>query len=349
VQAAQAAAAPEPPTEAETLLDAAIKAIAELKTVSADLTQEVDMLDQRFEINGRYRKGPEHRVYLYLKVSGLPDTGGEALQVCDGQFLWDYQQVLETKSYRKIEVAQVFEKLKSPELDDAFRQQVISSLGFTGPDELLAGLRKAVRFDQKGSETIDGQEFWVLRGEWKSREGLNGPNQPPLPATAPLPAYVPSLVIVHLGKQDNWPYRVRLVGRRPSVVEDTRKRGPDGRPIGAASTIQQIKPTAIKLVYSNVKLNTDLTDEFVFTAPAGARVDDSTQAVISMLDQAIQVQVAKKKAEAAKAEDPLLKESINVAPRPGDAPSPAPPPLSPSPTTPGAPTPAPAAPGTSPR
>src|SRR4051812_33429830 len=65
VQAAQtaAAAAAEAPTETETFLDGAIKAIDKLKTVSADIVQKVDMLDQKFNISGRYLKGQEGRIY----------------------------------------------------------------------------------------------------------------------------------------------------------------------------------------------------------------------------------------------------------------------------------------------
>lgn len=332
VQAAQAAAAV--PTETELFLDAAVKAIAALKTVSADVTQKVDMLDQRFEITGRYRKGKGHRVYLRLKVTGLPDSGGETLQVCDGKVLWDYRQVLDSKTYSRIEIDQVFEKLKAPELDEVIRQQVITNLGFSGPDELLKGLRRSVRFTQpKAPEKLDGKDVWVLTGDWISREGLTGPNQAPLPPTAPLPAYVPSLVKIYLGGDDHWPYKVRLIGRQPSILIDNRPIGPDGRPIGSLASIQKVKVTAIVLTYENVKFNPELPDdEFVFTAPSNASVDDQTKAVVSMLDQVIQVRAAQKKAEAAKAEDSLLKESIDV-PRAG-GPSPAAPAPLPTPPAP---------------
>jgi outer membrane lipoprotein-sorting protein len=326
VQAAQAAAAAanEPPTEAEKTLDAAAKKLAALTSVSADVAQSVDMLDQKFTIQGRYLKGPNRRIYLKLTVSGLPDATGVMLQVCDGQTLWDYQQILESQSYRKVEIGQVFERLKSPALDDKVREEVLSRLGFAGPEELLIGLRRSVKFDQQTTETLDGKEVWVLRGEWKDRSGLLGPNQQPLPLTTPLPAYIPSLVIVSIGKDDSWPYKIRLVGRRPTMLIDTRRVGPDGQKIGARNSIQEVKPTAMELTYTNVKINPELKlDEFVFQAPPSARVDDSTQQLVGMLDQAIQVSEARKKAEAAKGEGPLLNEPIAV-PRQGDTKTPAP-------------------------
>lgn len=319
-QAAAAAAKPEPPTEAELELDAAIKKLAALTSVSADVTQDVDMLDQKFKVSGRYLHAPDHRLYLRLDVSGLADATGTMLQVCDGQTLWDYQKILDSQGYRKLDVGQVFERLKSPELDDATRQKVLASLGFGGPDELLAGLRATIKFTQKDEGTFDGKNVWILTGEWKSRDGLLGPNQQPLPLTVALPAYVPSLVKITLGKDNGWPYKVRLVGRKPMELMDTRRVGQNGERLGGKSTIQQVKPTSIELVYSNVKLNPELrADDFVFQAPQGAKVEDGTQGIVGMLDQTIQLRAAQKKAEAAKGDDPLLKESIDI-PRPGAAP-----------------------------
>ena len=313
VQAAQAAVV-EPPTEAELSLEAAVKKLAALKSVSSDILQLVDMLDQRFEIKGRYLRGGNHRIYLRLAVTGLVDAEGEMLQVCDGQTLWDYQQILESKSFRKTEVGEIFEKLKSPDLDDKFRDLVIAQLGFSGPEELLKGLRRSVKFDQKSSETLDGKDVWVLRGEWKSRDGLLSPNNQPIAPTAALPAYVPSLVIVWVDKASGWPHKVRLVGKKPTIVQDTRKTGADGQRIGAKSSIQEVKPTVMVLTYSNLLLNPDLKqDDFAFQAPPGARVEDSTQQILSGLDQQILGRAAQRKNEAAKGENPaLLNESIPV-------------------------------------
>ncbi|MFO0908681.1 MAG: hypothetical protein U0794_10025 [Isosphaeraceae bacterium] len=308
-----------PPTEAELLLDAAAKKVAALKSVAADVAQKVDMLDQKFQVKGRYLKAPNNRVYLRLDVAGLPDATGTMLQVCDGQTLWDYQQVLDSQMYRKVEVGQVFDKLKSPELDEELKVSIVNQLGFAGPDELIKGLRKQVRFEQKEAGTLDGKDVWIIRGEWKNRDGLLGPNQT-LPPTVSLPAFVPSLIVISIGKDDGWPYKVVFVGKRPSVLMDTRKIGPDGRPIGGRSTIADVRPTRIELTYSNVKLNPDLKlEEFVFQAPPGAQVQDATTGLVGMLDQAIQLKAAQKKLEAAKAEGPTLPQSIEI-PKTGDLP-----------------------------
>ena len=329
---ATAAANPKtPPTEAELALDEAIKKVSALSSVSADLVQTVEMLKQKFVIKGNYLKSPGARVYLKLVVGGLPGASGEMLQVSDGVTLWDFQQVLESKYYRKITLGPVLEKLKSSDLDTAAREQVIAQLGVAGPDVLLVGLRKAVHFDQKEEGTFDGRPVWILRGTWSDRQGLLGPNQQPLPENAPLPAYVPSQATLYIGRDDGWPYRVRLAGRQPTMLLDTRRIGPDGRRIGTKASIQTIEPSVVELTYLSVKLDPPLTGkEFEYKLPPNVKPDDITDSLLNGLEQMIQAKIAQKKAETARAE-PLLDQSITV-PRPAmpldkSSTTPTPPPL----------------------
>ncbi len=309
----------EPPTEAERLIDLAIKKIAGVKSVSADMVQHIEMLKQKFDIQGRYLKGPDSRTYLKLTVSGLPDSNGTLLQVCDGETLWEYQQILESQNYRKLSIKPIFERLNSPDIDANTRDQILNQMGFAGPDALLVGLRKSVRFDQKEEDTLDGKAMWVLRGTWRNRNGLVGPDQRPLPATGPLPAFVPSLATLHLGKDDGWPYRMDLVGKVPTILQDTRRVGADGRRVGSLGSIEKIDASEIRLVYSNVQLNVAVRpEEFAFQAPPNATVEDNTELYIRGLDQAIQAQSLQKRAEAARQEGPDLQQSIDIPKPPAD-------------------------------
>ncbi|MGZ3354958.1 MAG: LolA family protein [Isosphaeraceae bacterium] len=309
----------EPPTEAERLIDLAIKKVAGLKSVSADMVQNVVMLKQKFDIKGRYLKAPDSRTYLRLAVSGLPDSDGTILQVCDGETLWEYQQILESQVYRKLSIKPIFERLNSPDMDPKTRDQILNQMGFAGPDALLVGLRKSVRFDQKEEDTLDGKAMWVLRGTWRNRNGLVGPDQRPLPATGPLPAFVPSLATLYLGKDDGWPYRMELLGKVPTVLLDTRRVGPDGKVIGSRSSIERVDASEIKLVYSNVQFNVAVRpEEFAFQAPPNATVEDNTEIIIKGLDQAIQVQAMQKRAEAARQEGPVLDQPIDIPKPPAD-------------------------------
>jgi outer membrane lipoprotein-sorting protein len=312
----------EPPTEAERLIDQAIKKLAALKSVAADMLQHVQMLKQDFLISGRYLKAPGSRIYQKLTVTGLPDSSGTTLQICDGDTLWDYQQILETKVFRKLSIKPVLERLGSPEIDSKTRDQIITRMGFAGPETLLVGLRKVIRFDQKEEGTLDGKAVWILRGTWRTRNGLTGPDQRPVPATGPLPAFIPSLATVYLGKDDGWPYKLILVGKVPTILQDTRLKGVDGRPIGRRSSIEKIEPSRIELSYSNVRLNPTLSDgEFAFSAPSDAMVEDNTEVILKSLEQAIQVQAMQKRAQAAQQDGPVLDQAIEI-PKPPTEPTP---------------------------
>ena len=91
-----------------------------------------------------------------------------------------------------------------------------------GPESLLVGLRREIAFDQMEQSEYEGHKVWVIRGRWKKRDHLTGPNQPPLPPTAPIPPYVPSLVDVTIDQETGWPYRAHMTGRAPSVVSAAR-------------------------------------------------------------------------------------------------------------------------------
>jgi hypothetical protein len=251
-EAAAKEKAEERPTDAERLIDAALAKIAKLKSVAADLLEEVQMLKEKVTIKGRYLKAPNSRVYFLLSVSGLPDTAGTTLQVCDGETFWDYQEVLESKVFRKFSVKPVLDRLNSPDLDPKVKEQAMTQMGLAGPETLLAGLRRAVRFEQKEEGELAGKKVWILRGEWRNRQGLAGPDGRPVVQSGLLPPYIPRDASLYLGKDDGWPYKLVLQGRALTILLDTRKVGPDGRPIGSKSSIERPDPTKITLEYTNV-------------------------------------------------------------------------------------------------
>jgi outer membrane lipoprotein-sorting protein len=321
---AAAAQPEEPPTEAERTIDAAVKKLVALESVSADLVQDINMLNQKYSIDGHYLKAPNSRIYLRLRVSGLPDSSATILQICDGETLWEYQAILESQNYRKLSIKPILQRLESPELEAGLKDKALTQMGLAGPDVLLVGLRRSIKFDQKEEDVVDGKKVWKLRGTWRTRQGLVGPDGRQVNGVGFLPPYIPMDATLYIGKEDGWPYKMILVGRKPSAVFETRRLGPDGRPIGAKSSIEKINPSEIRLTYTNVKLNPKIkAEEFAFQAPASASVEDSTELIVKGLDQAIQVAAAKKKSEAAKKDGPVLEQPIDI-PSPTDTPAPRP-------------------------
>src|SRR5262249_45941094 len=193
----------------------------------------------------------------------------------------------------------------------------------TVPETLLAGLRRLCLFEQDKEEGKLGDKVvWILRGSWRRdvRQGLTGPDQRQVAATGLLPPYIPMDATLYLGKDDGWPYKLVLLGRKPTTVFDTRKEGVDGRKIGSLSSIERIDPTNITLEYHNVQINPTLDlDAFAFQAPPSASVEDGTEMIVKQLDSAIAMQAERKKAEASKKEGPVLNQSLEVPLPPGSS------------------------------
>jgi hypothetical protein len=323
----QAQAVPPPPPltspHAEQALDEALRKVKAYKSVSAELSEDVSLLGQKFRLTGRYLRAPGSRVLLRLDVEGLGDAEGTVLQVCDGTVLWDFMKIMGAPSCRSIKVGEVFKKLDSPDCDAELRERTMAQLGFAGPDALLAGLRKSVAFYTKTEGTIDGKKVWVLGGQWKDREALSGPGQPPLPPTASLPPYIPNTVIVSVGQDDGWPYRVELIGRAPSLVElqrDSRPIGPDGRPMGPKTTPKREEPCRIILVYSKVQLDQAIPPaEFAFEPPQNVPKADATEALLNQLENLLADRANQRRMEAAKGggEVPAIQLKPSPSPAPG--------------------------------
>jgi outer membrane lipoprotein-sorting protein len=312
--------ADEPPTPAERIIDEAATKIGKLRSVSANLLQTVDMLNQQIKIKGNYLKAPEQRIYLLLAVTGPPDTNGTTLQVCDGETLWDYQAILEApQAYRKFSVKPIMERLNSPDLDAKIKEQAMNQLGLAGPETLLVGLRRDFRFEEKEEATLDGKPVWIFHGAWRNRQGLTTPDGRRVNQVGLMPPYIPSDALLYLGKEDGWPYKLVLAGRQPTTLFDTRRKGPDGRYIGSKSSIETVAPTKIVLEYTDVKLNVAIqVNEFVFQPPSAASVEDNTEMMVRALDSAIRMQTDKKKADATKKDGAILDPEINIPPPPGE-------------------------------
>jgi outer membrane lipoprotein-sorting protein len=312
-----------PPTEAEAAIDAAIAKLEAVPSMAANIKQDVKLLGLKYQVVGQYLRAPDYRIRLRLDIQGLGDVTGTMQQVCDGRVFWEVRKVLDATDIYKREMQPILQQLARPECDDELRTQVLSTLGFSGPDALLAGLRGAIGFDQKEEAELDGRKVWIVRGQWKDRARLTSPNQPPLPPIGPLPPYIPSLAEVWIDQETGWPHRVKLTGKAPSLLEskkDMREVGPDGKPIGRPIAAPKVDPSEIVLAYTEVQVSPTIDPlEFSFTPPQGAQVIDQTQAIATDLTNALAERAARKKAEAAREGGLELPAPIAVPRPPADA------------------------------
>ena len=73
----------------------------------------------------------------------------------------------------------------------------------------------------------------------------------------------------------------------------------NGEPIGSLSSIEKVPVSRFVLAYSSVKLNVPFSfDQFPMPAREGLIADDPTPLLIKRLDDAIRIEVKRKKDEA---------------------------------------------------
>jgi outer membrane lipoprotein-sorting protein len=275
------------PRNSETLIDDAINNIAKLDSVTADLVQTVELLNQTVTITGHYAKARGRRIYLELSIEGTGDSHRKTVQVCDGETLWDLQEIADTRLFTRLALKPILKRLEAPDLDRKTKETTVAEIGFAGVDSLLTGLRKYYKFTsvEAAAGVFDGKSVWILHGTWSSTTGLLAPDasHPESPQRL-LPPYVPGEATVYLGQADGWPYKVVLAATQLAVPLDTRRRGLNGEPIGARNSIAKLEPTKVTLTYKNVKHHAPLpADRFQAPTPTGITADDRTQAIINHL------------------------------------------------------------------
>ena len=320
-------------TEGEKIVDRAVAKLREIKSASAELKVVADMLNQKFRLDGDYKKAPGNRLFLLLTLVGSansansPGSSDRMLQVCDGVTLWDFNKVLDREDCTKRSIDKILKVLNSPDCDPKLREDMLSILGFVGPEAVLTGIRKSFVIDQVRDGTFEGKPVTILGGTWKDAKTPVMPGGGNPAFSGPLPPYVPTLVTIILGKTDGWPYQVVFEGRMPHQIEQKKKMADaqidtdaSGRAIGKRMTAPAAKPSKLTLTYTNVRINVPIPDEaFAFEPPKNARTRDETDLIVSQLEQAVAKSAETKKAQAAKA-GPVLEGAL-PAPAPGDAPA----------------------------
>ena len=182
-----AAPAEEPPTEAERAIDEAIKKIAKLQSVSADARARRRDAQSEIQDHGTLPEGAQYAALLLLdRRRGLPDSTGTVppgLRRRDALGIPSWSST--SRIYRKLSIKPILERLNSPDLDPEIKTKAITQMGLAGPETLLVGLRKTIRFDQKEEAVLDGRKVWKFHGTWKSRQGLAFDSRPVNPHRRP--------------------------------------------------------------------------------------------------------------------------------------------------------------------
>lgn len=244
--------------EASELLKQARERLAGYRTVKAKIVERADFGPRRFQAEGDYLQGVDHRVRVEVEVA-IGENRGRLLQVSEGDVLWTVYDVGEKLRITRRDVNQILAATGN----EAARATELAELGLGGLPALLASIDDAMAFQPTQTATVEGRTFYVLQGEWKPalREQFQHmAQQLPSPTTEPrpLPPHIPDLVRLFLDAETFFPYRIRYL-KQPQASP-----GAD--------------PAAIlTLDFRDIVVNEPIDPgEFQYTPPAEAEVADIT-------------------------------------------------------------------------
>ena len=194
---------------------------------------------------GQLSEGAEQsRVYLSLTVAGLPDSSGTSLQVCDGETLWDYQVVLDSAVLPQAE----------HQADPGTAQLTRARPEIQRPGHHPDGPGRPGDLARRAAQERSSSTRRKKTSSTARRSGdSTAPGEPARDWSARIASRrcptAPCRLISRWTPRSTWarkmvgPTSSTLVGEARPQFYETRRLGPDGRPIGAKSSIEKIPPS----------------------------------------------------------------------------------------------------------
>lgn len=212
-------------TEADhAALAAATEALQRRISVVAKVRCRAEIAGQAILGSGLYMQGSAHdrllRYELRLQVAEHVST---FQAVSDGQHLWRYRRTPQTSSLERIDLAALLAATASPPADSAPISSPLGWPGLGGLDRMLTEMAQCFDFDAPRPAQLGDLDVWRLEGAWKPGpldrpDGVHGKGAA-AGATldwSQVPPQVPNRVVVSLGRDDLFPYRIEYHRDRPS-------------------------------------------------------------------------------------------------------------------------------------
>jgi len=214
------------------LLERSIAELDSRRSVSARIRQRISLFDHELVGSGTYleQHGAEGTQFrLELKIQ-LGDQPGSLLQICDGRYVWTSRQIFDDLKVTRMSLERVYQALQESGEMGGMRG-VGDWPGLGGLPNLVRGLYRHFDFPQVDEDRLTGAAsttsggivhipVWRLHGTWKS-DRLDSPTATPSEELrlrpASLPPHAPDRVVLFIGKDDLFPYRIEF--HRRKVVE----------------------------------------------------------------------------------------------------------------------------------
>ena len=228
--------------------------------------------------SGEYAQGPIHsRLLRYEIRMQVGERIVNILQVCDDRYLWISRQLEHEPEIQRVEIDRVLGALErqvaaqpAGAFDAAHFHQAIA---IGGLGQLLASLRKDFQFYDATKSQLGDVPVYVVSGKWKS-EALGGfaasqPKAAKPGGTMLLRPHVPNRVMLFLGADDLFPYRVEF----RSIDEGAGQGGVDGAPLKATDATDEL---LLAMELFEVQINVPLEERLFQFAPGSRPYTDVT-------------------------------------------------------------------------
>jgi hypothetical protein len=275
-QGVSAAAPNEPADHAGITPDVLVRhVIANLEAQSsivARLRHRIDLLGKPLVGTGIYLqqgRGVERMLRLELDVQMSKDPG-KLCQVCDGKKLWLSETIGGETKLATVDVARLVRaRPKSLPLDSP---PLNISLG--GLPKLMSDLDGAFSWGLVADSRLEDLRVWSVEGRWKpARLTQMLPDQKPqIDAGQPvnlqkLPKNVPDRVVLHIGVEDGFPYRIEYWKQAAARRDDAARE---------QEATRDSDKLLVLLEFYEVRLNSRIDPaQFVFD-PQGKQAVDRT-------------------------------------------------------------------------
>lgn len=266
---------------------AASEALQRRISVVAKVRCRAEIAGQAILGSGLYLQGSTHdrllRYELRLQVAEHVST---YQAVCDGQHLWRYRRTPQSSGLERIDLAAALAATSAQPTNAALTGSGIAAPlvwpGLGGLDRILAGMAQCFDFDAPQPAQLGDLQVWRLEGTWKPSR-LDRPGSIHGKGSAPgatldwsrVPPQVPNRVVVSLGRDDLFPYRIEYHRDRAGST--------------AAVSLPAVgaRPGALVVEFYEVRFDAQLDPRQFAYQPGNVPVADVTQQFIESLREGL--------------------------------------------------------------
>jgi hypothetical protein len=252
----------------DALLRRVITAIDSVPSIAAKVRYRVDLKGESTVGAGVYMqqgRGPE-RMMVYDLSLPTGETTSRVRHIADRSTLWIVEELVGANNYGRVDLARL--RRARPKSQAGVPSDGWLALG--GLPKLISGLDRAFQFGPVTEGKLDEVRVWTLRGEWERDRLMNLlPNQKDAIAAgqpfgrSQLSPQLPDTVIVHVGCDDFFPYRIEY-WRSP----EAQKKSDDEEPVEKLLVVMELY---------EVRLGGPIdADQFAFQPPPEIKPADRT-------------------------------------------------------------------------